>query len=181
MNILQRLSMVPIITMVTAVGVAVAVEPAQAATLCYCYEVNRPGVPKSLYNGSWLFGVSLDTVMNKITFTVKGSNSPSGGKFNGTMYMYGVTESNGTYSFHGTNNRLTMSGEFTPSTHTLIIKSPITSTSSGGQEIPFNVKPCPEPTSTIGLLALGTLGAASTLKRKLKSTKSTGKETTKVG
>jgi hypothetical protein len=26
----------------------------------------------------------------------------------------------------------------------------------------------PEPTSTLGLLALGTLGAASTLKRKLK-------------
>lgn len=38
-----------------------------------------------------------------------------------------------------------------------------------------------EPTSTISLLALGTLGAASTLKRKLKSSKSTGKETTKVG
>ena len=39
----------------------------------------------------------------------------------------------------------------------------------------------PEPTSTISLLALGTLGAASTLKRQLKSSKSTGKETTKVG
>ena len=39
----------------------------------------------------------------------------------------------------------------------------------------------PEPTSTLSLLALGTLGAASTLKRKLKSSKSTGKETTKVG
>ena len=39
----------------------------------------------------------------------------------------------------------------------------------------------PEPTSTLSLLALGTLGAASTLKRKLKPSKSTGKETTKVG
>jgi hypothetical protein len=39
----------------------------------------------------------------------------------------------------------------------------------------------PEPTSTLGFLALGTLGAASTLKRKLKSSKSTKKETTKVG
>jgi hypothetical protein len=39
----------------------------------------------------------------------------------------------------------------------------------------------PEPTSTLGLLALGTLGAASTLKRKLKSSQSTEKETTKVG
>ncbi|MCZ8117597.1 MAG: PEP-CTERM sorting domain-containing protein [Microcystis sp. LE18-22.4A] len=39
----------------------------------------------------------------------------------------------------------------------------------------------PEPTSTIGLLALGTLGAASTLKRKLKPSQSIKKETTKVG
>ena len=38
----------------------------------------------------------------------------------------------------------------------------------------------PEPTSTFGLLALGTLGAASTLKRKLKSSKSSEKETTTV-
>jgi hypothetical protein len=39
----------------------------------------------------------------------------------------------------------------------------------------------PEPSSTINLLALGTLGAASTLKRKLKPSKSAEKETTKVG
>jgi hypothetical protein len=38
----------------------------------------------------------------------------------------------------------------------------------------------PEPASTLSLLALGTLGAASTLKRKLKPTKSE-KETEKVG
>jgi len=38
----------------------------------------------------------------------------------------------------------------------------------------------PEPTSTLSLLALGTLGTASTLKRKLKSSKLTEKETTKV-
>jgi len=42
------------------------------------------------------------------------------------------------------------------------------------------VPPVPEPTSTLGLLALGTLGAASTLKRKLKPSQSTEKETTKV-
>ena len=39
----------------------------------------------------------------------------------------------------------------------------------------------PEPTPILGFLALGTLGAASTLKRKLKPSKSTEKETTKVG
>ena len=38
----------------------------------------------------------------------------------------------------------------------------------------------PKPTSTLSLLALGTLGAASTLKRKLKSSQSTEKETTKI-
>ncbi|MFN9674076.1 MAG: PEP-CTERM sorting domain-containing protein [Microcystis sp.] len=43
------------------------------------------------------------------------------------------------------------------------------------------VQTVPEPTSTLSLLVLGTLGAASTLKRKLKSSKSTEKETTKVG
>jgi len=42
------------------------------------------------------------------------------------------------------------------------------------------VQPTPETTSTIGFLALGTLGAASTLKRQLKSSKSSEKETTKV-
>jgi hypothetical protein len=42
-------------------------------------------------------------------------------------------------------------------------------------------QPIPEPTSTLSFLALGTLGAASTLKRKLKKSKSTEKDTTKVG
>ncbi|WP_287076142.1 MULTISPECIES: PEP-CTERM sorting domain-containing protein [unclassified Microcystis] len=39
----------------------------------------------------------------------------------------------------------------------------------------------PEPSTVISLLTLGTLGAASTLKRKLKPSQSTEKETTKVG
>ncbi len=42
-------------------------------------------------------------------------------------------------------------------------------------------KKVPEPTSTLSLLALGTIGAASTLKRKLKPSQSIEKETTKVG
>ncbi|REJ38843.1 MAG: PEP-CTERM sorting domain-containing protein [Microcystis flos-aquae TF09] len=42
----------------------------------------------------------------------------------------------------------------------------------------LGVQPVPEPTSTLSLLALG---AASTLKRKLKPSQSTEKETTKVG
>ncbi|CCI31747.1 hypothetical protein MTo_02631 [Microcystis aeruginosa NIES-1211] len=39
----------------------------------------------------------------------------------------------------------------------------------------------PEPSSILSLLALGTLGAASTLKRQLKPSQSTEKETTKIG
>jgi hypothetical protein len=46
---------------------------------------------------------------------------------------------------------------------------------------PVDPQLVPEPTSTLSLLALGTLGAASTLKRKLKPSQSTEKETTKVG
>ena len=40
----------------------------------------------------------------------------------------------------------------------------------------LDIKLVPEPTSTLSLLALGTLGAASTLKRKLKPSKSREKE-----
>lgn len=43
------------------------------------------------------------------------------------------------------------------------------------------IHPVPEPSSTLSLLALGTLGAASTLKRKEKSSKLTEKKTIKVG
>ncbi len=39
----------------------------------------------------------------------------------------------------------------------------------------------PESGNIAGLLAIGIVGAASTLKRKLKPSKSTEKETTKVG
>ncbi|GBL14865.1 hypothetical protein MTo_02173 [Microcystis aeruginosa NIES-1211] len=45
----------------------------------------------------------------------------------------------------------------------------------------LGVQPVPEPTSTLGFLALGTIGAGATLKRKLKSSKPSEKETTKVG
>ncbi|NCS09812.1 MAG: PEP-CTERM sorting domain-containing protein [Microcystis aeruginosa G13-09] len=48
-------------------------------------------------------------------------------------------------------------------------------------KITKEIKGTPEPTSIISLFALGTLGAASTLKRKLKPSKSAEKETTKVG
>jgi hypothetical protein len=45
----------------------------------------------------------------------------------------------------------------------------------------LDIKLVPEPTSTLSFLALGTLGTASTLKRKLKPSQSAKKETEKVG
>jgi hypothetical protein len=49
-----------------------------------------------------------------------------------------------------------------------------------GGEIRGFLVSVPEPSSTLGFLALGILGAASTLKRKLKPSKSTEKDTTKA-
>jgi hypothetical protein len=47
--------------------------------------------------------------------------------------------------------------------------------------VSISVPSVPEPTSSLSLLAFGTLGAASTLKRKLKPSQTSEKETTKVG
>jgi hypothetical protein len=45
----------------------------------------------------------------------------------------------------------------------------------------FSPLTVPEPSFILSLLALSTLGAASTLKRQIKSSKPSEKETTKVG
>jgi len=50
-----------------------------------------------------------------------------------------------------------------------------------GWVLSVNFTHVPEPSSTLSLSALGTLGAASTLKRQIKPSKSAEKETTKVG
>ena len=159
------------------------VAPAQAAT--FMADVIRPGFPNSSYNGNWMFDVMLDTNTNKIKFTVTGSNSPSGDDFNGYMYMYSVTESNGKYSFNGSDPGvpsssfpLKMKGMYTPGTNTLMIDNPIMSGSINFEV--SNIKPVPEPTTIFSLLTLGSLGTASTLKRKLKLSKSAAKETTKA-
>jgi hypothetical protein len=52
---------------------------------------------------------------------------------------------------------------------------------TGSEEQLSEVKCVPEPSTILSLLSLGTLGAVSTLKRKLKPSQSTEKETTKVG
>jgi len=47
-------------------------------------------------------------------------------------------------------------------------------------KLPPKLPTVPEPTSTISLIALGTLGVGATLKRKLKSSKSSEKDNTKI-
>lgn len=56
----------------------------------------------------------------------------------------------------------------------------LNSCGSENYTVSFKVIKTPEPSTILSLLALGTLGAASTLKRKLKPSQSTEKETTKV-
>lgn len=68
------------------------------------------------------------------------------------------------YSLNGSILEMTLTSQFGPFTKDLIIE----------------FESVPEPTSTQGLLALGTLGAASTLIRKLKLSKSTDSELEKV-
>lgn len=67
----------------------------------------------------------------------------------------------------------------------LITTGTVNSPAEGGfVTIPSNIKitkiPIPEPTSNLALLAFGTLGVASVFKCKMKPSKSTKKETTKV-
>jgi hypothetical protein len=82
-------------------------------------------------------------------------------------------------------NTLSKNINYLPITFTLapaVLGIPSSTTISlNANAIAYAFAKVPEPTSTLSLLALGTLGAASTLKRKLKPSKSTEKETTKVG
>lgn len=61
----------------------------------------------------------------------------------------------------------------------LIIRDPDAGSIDGVKDL--YAIPVPEPTSTLGLLAFGTLGVGSILKRKLKPSQSTKNATTKVG
>ncbi|MCZ8226719.1 MAG: PEP-CTERM sorting domain-containing protein [Microcystis sp. LE19-84.1B] len=85
---------------------------------------------------------------------------------------------------------LEVTGEFTPQQMVCVRKSIfISNINLPGEGFPpigitmieQRFSQVPEPNSTLSLLALGTLGAASTLKRKLKPSQSSEKETRKVG
>lgn len=160
--------------------------PAQAATFWLDLKAPPPGPPLNAsqqYNGTWDFKVELveDAGIDKVKFTVLGSNSPSGSRFNGWMYMYEATQdsnNNNKYNFTGTDRgvradgrpapgSLTMEGMFITDPKTLML----TTVRSG--PVTYDVSnirtKVPEPPYNLSFLALGTLGVASALKSKVKA------------
>ena len=142
------------------------------------YDFSDPGngsIALSLLsgNGGGGDGLTVDTT-NKIIadanpFTIVGVSPFTPPPTTGARSAYGSVALLGTFS------TLNIKLQGNPS---------LTLAGDGGSfilSLETQIPPVPEPTSTLSLLALGSFGAASTLKRKLKPSKSTKKETTKVG
>lgn len=137
--------------------------------------IGKDGKITKTFNGSGINIISSinfnanDTVQQINTMLFNDLNSQAGSLPSGFSFSL---ESNGV-SLVGTN------------LFDIEVTDEISFTNGGTVDIPFGAEltdvSVPEPTSTLSLLALGTLGAGATLKRKLKPSKSTIKETTKVG
>ncbi|WP_287078474.1 MULTISPECIES: PEP-CTERM sorting domain-containing protein [unclassified Microcystis] len=122
--------------------------------------------PNGFLNGNWSIGQTLDELgINIINGQISGVQ---GIYFATSDFTFDPNSPTGWIPIGGDSAWLNYSSQ-TPSSITLGIQA-----EHDGVLIP-------EPSSTLSLLALGTLGAASTLKRQIKSSKSTEKETTKVG
>ncbi|CCI02534.1 PEP-CTERM sorting domain-containing protein [Microcystis aeruginosa] len=176
-----------------------AITPSHAATLGVTDDPiikieiknNPPPNGSKDYDGVWTFDVT--NTETKISLKiVSGNNDKNTQQFKGVVYTYPLEKlPDGGYKFDGSslgdpvknpNWDLFMKGTYNPTKGSLKFDS----VQSKKQTSPFTAynytfKMVPEPTSTLSFLALGTLGAASTLKRKLKPSQSTEKETTKVG
>jgi hypothetical protein len=194
---LREIITVSCITSVLSLG---SVAPSLAAILCFEVKGDKTSGSGKAYDGVWKFDVTFTSSPNKLNFKVVEGNTPGNTKtYKDVIYSYDATlGTDGLYSFKdsvlGTRTtppfsnpyNVGMSGKYNLSNDSLMLDNLLTSEHKDPKVDPkiykFNIKPCPipEPTSTIGLLALGTLGAASTLKRQLKSSKSSEKETTKV-
>ena len=162
--------------------------PAQAATFRLCvtgYEgtdINDNTTPYPYHNGPWGFTVEPlgGPPPTHIKFTVTSTPPPgTPGHDNGDNQYINfmatipiIKTINNTYYFSGEDNQVSLTGTYNGT------QLSFSSIISGDTH--YTAVPCPEPTSILSLLALGTLGTASTLKRKLKPSKSTEKETTKV-
>ena len=188
-NLLRNLLISGTVGLISLIGVQ---SNAQAGSLFKTTVMVTPTPPNGgTHDGDWFYDVQIiPGTPPKVKLTVKktpgvvfsldGMQSFDNDQYLGSMYTYNATESNGKYTFMGNNNGLAITqGMFTPSKMELMIQSPV-STGYANFKI-TNIMLVPEPTSTLSLLALGTLGAASTLKRKLKSSsKFPEKETIKV-
>jgi len=131
-------------------------------------------VPYFIWNGSQLFGFGGDLVL---------SGAPDGSAFDGGLPDLGSDYIDDLISLL---TPLDFKNFFTfriaPDTDLVQLTENFTKSGSTGftNGAGLTQEKIPEPSSVLGLLALGTLGAASTLKRKLKPSKSTEKETIKV-
>lgn len=162
--------------------------PAQAATFQLWvtgYEgtdINDNTTPYPYHNGPWDFMVTLwgGPPPTDIEFIVT-STPPLGtpGHNNGDEQYINfmatiriIKTINNTYYFSGEDSGVSLTGTYNGT------QVSFSSIISGNTH--YTAVPCPEPSSTLILLALGTLGAASTLKRELKHSKLSEKELTKA-
>lgn len=192
----------------TTTILTIGVSPNCLASNLVSWTISGPGITNAqqLAVNEWQLDYSLDPAdFSSQTWTVQGI-APADGDyifdwnysgfhsfFKVTAFLNTFNPSNSLYSA-GPNNCCTPpsggfneSGRFTFSNISTGATFGFTMGGSNFDEsnilqgtLTLNQVTVPEPTSTLSLLALGTLGAASTLKRKLKSSKSSEKETTKV-
>ena len=122
--------------------------------------------PNGFLNGNW----SMDQTLNELGINIVNGQIPGvqGLYFSTTDFIFDPNSDTGYVPMNGEAGWLN-SEDFQRINGDLVIAAEHSSV------------PVPEPSSTLGFFALGTLGAVSTLKRKLKSSQSTEKETTKVG
>ena len=165
------------------------------------YTINSTGTPNPFSN------VNLILTVNSNTFTLDAANTS--GVFGTGQFLVNATSSTLTFntnvsgfdrakvrfqnSGNPLGNRLYEIGTFLDPFTSQLVNLEGSTASPGFTEVVASVslpvtfgtaqtaQQVPEPASLFGLGVLGTLGAASTLKRKLKPSKSAEKETTKVG
>jgi hypothetical protein len=170
------------------------------------YTLTITNVPSSgagdEYNGRWKFDVTLDAKHNTLKLIVVSGNTPANtAEFAGVTYSFtAVQDAKNVYVFSGTSlgtrtkknpppysdYNLGVFGVFDPSTRELVFTGSVTSQQQDGAtlsgpvyEFTFtNVRlVVPEPpTSVLGLVAVGIVGAGFTLRRQSKPERGPARE-----
>lgn len=177
-NLLRRIIQTTSIASVLTIGITAVSLPAKAFTLWLKgYEgtdITDNTTPYPYHDGNWDYTVTLlgGPPPNKIKLTVTGTPSPGqpghdngDAQYLGEMYTFPITNITGdTYSFSGPSEEYSsMSITGTYDGTGLILTSIVS-----GDTHYVATEQCPEPSQIIGLLGLGIIGTASTLKRKKK-------------